>query len=83
MFAQNAVNQSKIVQLIDGIQEIKLNTCEQQKRWEWERVQARIFRLNIKSLALNQYQESGATFINEVKNLVITALVLCWYFVAI
>lgn len=75
LFAQNAANQSKIVQLIDGIQEIKLNTCEQQKRWEWERVQARIFRLNIKSLALNQYQESGATFINEVKNLVITALV--------
>ena len=53
LFAQNAANQSKIVQLIDGIQEIKLNTCEQQKRWEWERVQARIFRLNIKSLALN------------------------------
>ena len=75
LFAQNAANLGKIVQLIDGIQEIKLNTCEQQKRWEWERVQARIFRLNIKSLALNQYQESGATFINEVKNLVITALV--------
>ena len=75
MFAQNSANQSKLVQLIHGIQEIKLNTCEQQKRWEWERVQARIFRLNTKGLALAQYQESGATLINEVKNLVVTALV--------
>lgn len=75
MFAQHSANQSKIVQLIDGMQEIKLNTCEQQKRWEWEHVQARIFRLNIKGLIIGQYQESGATLINEVKNLLITALV--------
>jgi ATP-binding cassette subfamily B protein len=67
-------NQSSIVQLINGMQEIKLNNCEQQKRWEWEHIQARLFKFNVKSLALSQYQQGGATFINEGKNLLITFL---------
>lgn len=74
-FAQNAANQSNIIQLITGMQEIKLNTCEQQKRWEWEHIQAKLFKLGVKGLTLAQYQESGGVLINQTKNMVITALV--------
>lgn len=75
MFAQNSANQSNTVQLINGMQEIKLNACEQQKRWQWERIQASIFKIMIKGLALSQYQQSGGVLINQIKNAVITALV--------
>jgi ATP-binding cassette subfamily B protein len=73
-FEVSAKNQSSIVQLISGMQEIKLNNCEQQKRWEWEHIQARLFKFNVKTLALSQYQQGGATFINEGKNILITFL---------
>lgn len=74
-FDISSKNQSAVVQLISGMQEIKLNNCEQQKRWEWEHIQASLFRYNIKSLALGQYQQAGTFFINEGKNLLITFLV--------
>lgn len=74
-FAQNSANQSNVIQLVTGMQEIKLNGCEQQKRWEWERIQAKLFRLRIRGMALSQYQDSGAVLINQTKNIVITALV--------
>lgn len=73
-FDASAKNQSAIIQLISGMQEIKLNNCEQQKRWEWEHIQARLFKISVKSLALSQYQQGGATFINEGKNLLVTFL---------
>jgi len=73
-FAQLADNQSKLIQLINGMQEIKLNNYERQKRWEWERIQARLFKVNIGSLSLQQYQQAGSVFINETKNIVITVL---------
>ncbi len=73
-FDVEAKNQSAILQLIQGMQEIKLANSETQKRWEWERVQARRFKLDVKGLALNQYQQSGAFFINEGKNILITFL---------
>jgi len=73
-FEIGAKNQSTIVQLVIGMQEIKLNDCEQQKRWEWEHLQARQFKFNVKNLALSQYQQGGATFINEGTNLLITFL---------
>lgn len=73
-FAQMAANQSSVIQLIQGMQEIKLNGCEQQKRWEWERIQARLFRVSIKGLALSQYQQSGGVLINEIKNILITVV---------
>lgn len=73
-FTQLADNQSKLIQLINGMQEIKLNNYERQKRWEWERIQARLFKVNIKSLSLQQYQQAGSVFINETKNIVITVL---------
>jgi ATP-binding cassette subfamily B protein len=75
MFAQNSANQSTMVQLVSGMQEIKLNACEQQKRWEWERIQARIYKITVKRLTLSQYQQSGGVLINQIKNAVITALV--------
>ncbi|MCI0471421.1 MAG: peptidase domain-containing ABC transporter [Candidatus Aminicenantes bacterium] len=71
-FGQLAENQSNLIQLITGMQEIKLNNCEKQKRWSWERIQARVFRVNIKSLALSQYQQAGTVFINQTKNIFIT-----------
>lgn len=73
-FVQLADNQGKLIQLINGMQEIKLNNYERQKRWEWERIQARLFKVNIQSLSLQQYQQAGSVFINETKNIVITIL---------
>jgi len=73
-FAQLSDNQSKLIQLINGMQEIKLNNYERQKRWEWERIQARLFKVNVNSLSLQQYQQAGSVFINETKNIVITVL---------
>lgn len=73
-FDISSKNQSSIVQLVSGMQEIKLNNCEQQKRWEWEHLQAHLFKFNVKNLALNQYQQGGSTFINETTNLLITFL---------
>ncbi|GHU72518.1 ABC transporter ATP-binding protein [Bacteroidia bacterium] len=74
-FAQQSAHQSNVIQLITGMQEIKLNGCEQQKRWEWERIQAKLFRLSVKGMALGQYQDSGAILINQTKNILITVLV--------
>ncbi len=73
-FQEAAANQSNIVQLINGMQEIKLNNCEKQKRWEWERIQARLFQVSIKGLVLGQTQEVGGTFIDQTKNVVISFL---------
>jgi ATP-binding cassette, subfamily B, bacterial len=66
---------SATMQLVFGMQEIKLNNAERLKRWEWESLQAGLFKLNFKSLSLNQYQQAGAFFINQGKNILITYLV--------
>ena len=71
-FAQLSSNQSNLVQLISGMQEIKLNNCEKQKRWEWEKIQAQLFKVRIQGLSLSQYQSSGSVFFNETKNILIT-----------
>lgn len=73
-FQESAANQSNLVQMINGMQDIKLNNCEKQKRWEWERIQARLFKVSIKSLTLGQTQEIGGTFIDQAKNVVISFL---------
>lgn len=74
LFEQQAKNQNKTYQLITSMQEIKLQDCEQRRRWEWEDVQADIFSVQMKSLKLQQTQEAGSIFINEVKNITITVL---------
>ncbi|MCK5840404.1 MAG: peptidase domain-containing ABC transporter, partial [Bacteroidales bacterium] len=71
-FSQLSENQSSIIQLITGMQEIKLNNCEKQKRWEWENIQVKLFKVNMASLSLSQYQQAGGVLINEVKNIIIT-----------
>ena len=70
-FNQASAEHSNLIQLINGMQEIKLNNCEKQKRWEWENIQAKLFKVSIKGLALSQYQQSGAFFINETKNILV------------
>ncbi len=71
-FSQLSDNQTAVIQLIQGIQDIKLNHAEKRKRWEWENIQAGLFRINVKTLSLNQYQQAGGIFINEAKNVLIT-----------
>lgn len=73
-FEQMSINQDNLMQMIYGMQDIKLLGCEQQKRWEWENIQASLFQINIKSLNLGQWQQVGAVLINEVKNILITVL---------
>ena len=72
LFEQQAKNQNKTYQLITSMQEIKLQDCEQRRRWEWEDTQADLFAVQMKSLKLQQTQEAGSIFINEVKNILIT-----------
>jgi ATP-binding cassette subfamily B protein len=74
-FAIASQNQSEVIQLVNGMQEIKLSGSEQQKRWNWERIQAKLFKYSIKSLSLGQTQQAGALFINEGKNFIIIFLV--------
>ncbi|MCD6333299.1 MAG: peptidase domain-containing ABC transporter [Bacteroidales bacterium] len=71
-FARLTENQNTIIQLVSGIEEIKLNNCERQKRWGWETIQARLFRIRVKGLALLQYQQVGSVLVNESKNILIS-----------
>lgn len=73
-FQQQTFNQSNLIELIHGMPEIKLNNCETIKRWEWERIQAKIFKLNISSTKILQFQDTGGAFINEAKNIIITVI---------
>lgn len=74
LFEQQAINQEKTYQFITSMQEIKLQDCERRRRWEWEDTQADLFQVQMKSLKLQQTQEAGSVFINEVKNILITVL---------
>jgi len=71
-FAQQSIEQSNLYQMITGMQEIKLNNCEKQKLWQWENIQAKLFNISVKGLALSQYQQTGAFFINETKNILVS-----------
>lgn len=73
-FAEVSQEQSKVMELINGMQEIKLHNAEKQKRWGWEYVQARLFRVSIKGLVLEQTQTIGSSVINELKNIFIIFL---------
>ena len=74
-FAIASKENTATMQLIYGMQEIKLNGAEQSKRWEWENLQAQLFKLGFKGLSLSQYQQAGIFFINEGKNILITFFV--------
>ncbi len=73
-FSEVSQEQSKVIELINGMQEIKLHNAEKQKRWGWEYLQARLFKVSIEGLKLEQYQSEGSEFINELKNILITIL---------
>ena len=73
-FVKRAENQNKLVQLIQGMPELKLNNSEKIKRWEWEHVQASLFKLNVKSLALSQYQQAGMLFLLKGKDIIVSFL---------
>ena len=72
LFEQQAINNNRTYEFITSMQEIKLQDCEQRKRKEWEETQVNLFRVQQKSLKLQQTQEAGSIFINEVKNIVVT-----------
>jgi len=73
-FSQVSQEQSQVIELISGMQEIKLHNAEKHFRWDWEHLQARLFKISIEGLALNQYQNVGSGFINEFKNILITVI---------
>ena len=73
-FDQLSQNQEKNLELIYGMQEIKLNNAGTKKRWQWEDLQAKLFKINLKSLRIKQIQTSGASLLNELKNIIISFL---------
>ncbi|NBA88713.1 ATP-binding cassette domain-containing protein [Emticicia sp. CRIBPO] len=73
-FALNSKNQSSLIQMVQSVPELKLNNATLRKRWDWENLQVQEFKLSMKGLALQQYQQVGALFINEGKNIFITFL---------
>ncbi|MFO0357522.1 MAG: peptidase domain-containing ABC transporter [Sphingobacteriaceae bacterium] len=73
-FQQSSQNQSKVMEIINGMQEIKLHNAEHQMRWQWENLQVKLFKINLKGLSLTTMQNSGSFLINELKNIIITFL---------
>lgn len=73
-FTQSSANQGNMVQLITGMQEIKLNNCEKQQRWKWEAIQIRLFKISIKGMTLGQYQQIGSVFFSQTTSLFISYL---------
>lgn len=71
-FNLSSTEQSRIIQLIQGMQDIKLNNCEKQKRWEWERIQVRLFNVSVKGLTIGQIQQSGSAFFTQATNIIIS-----------
>ena len=74
LFEQRAINNNKTYQFITTMQEIKLQDCEQRRCTEWENVQTELFKVQMKSQKLQQTQEAGSIFINELKNIIITVV---------
>lgn len=70
-FNQSALEQSKMIQLVQGMQDIKLNNCERHKRWEWERIQVRLFQIGLKGLRIGQIQQSGSVFFTQTTHILI------------
>ena len=73
-FDETSQNQTNLIQIINGVSEIKVNNSQRKNRWKWEFTQISLFKTSLSSLKLSQYQSIGATFINELKNIIITFL---------
>ncbi len=72
MFNQQSLNRGKLIHIIEGIEEIKISNSDKQKRWEWESIQAKLFKISIKSLSLSQIQQVGSQLITQLKNIIIS-----------
>lgn len=73
-FDESSQSQTSLVQIINGVKEIKVNNSQRKNRWKWEQIQISLFKTSLSSLALAQYQSIGSGFINELKNILITFL---------
>jgi ATP-binding cassette subfamily B protein len=71
-FNQSAMEQNKVIQIIQGMQEIKLNNCERQRRWEWERIQVKLFKISLRGLTIGQIQQAGSIFFTQTTHFIIT-----------
>ena len=71
-FGISSDNQTYMVEMIQSIRDIKLNNAQKQKRWHWEHLQAKLFKLKVKTLSLSQYQSAGSSAINQLKGILIT-----------
>lgn len=71
-FTQASNDRNKIIQLLEGIQDIKLNNCERQKRWEWENIQVKLFNISVKGLTVGQIQQSGSLFFSQTTNILLS-----------
>lgn len=70
-FNLSSREQSKMIQLVQGMQDIKLNNCERQKRWEWERIQVKLFQVGLRGLRIGQVQQSGSVFFTQTTHILI------------
>lgn len=71
-FQQMSDNQDSLIEIIQGMPEIKLQGSQQKRRWKWAGIQAKLFRVQMKSLAISQYQDAGGLSINQFKDIIIT-----------
>lgn len=71
-FTQSSAEKSNMVQIVTGMQEIKLQNCEKQQRWKWEQIQVKLFKISLKGLALGQYQQLGSVFFSQTTSLLIS-----------
>ncbi|TWF39910.1 ATP-binding cassette subfamily B protein [Chitinophaga polysaccharea] len=73
-FSQVAQEQSKVIELVNGMQEIKMHNAEKQMRWGWEFMQVKLFKIHVKALSLEQWQTVGGNFINQMKDIFVSFL---------
>lgn len=73
-FQRMSENQHQVLELISGMQEVKLHNCENRKLAEWEQNQQKLYGVSIKTLALQQYQQLGSSGFNQLKNILISFL---------
>ena len=74
LFKVQAENQNALIELIQGMPEIKLQRSERKRRWQWANVQVNLFRVNVDALTITQYQDTGAGLINQFKDIIITII---------
>lgn len=73
-FQKMSDNQHSLIEIIQGMPEIKLQGSQRKRRWGWATIQAKLFRVQLRSLALGQWQDGGAQVINQMKDILITFL---------